>query len=69
MSNERLRSAILNYWSAKVTGLGLTKAAHSEQITTPGGQRLYLLSLLSPSSIAHKLWTAIGSGAKEPVIF
>jgi three-Cys-motif partner protein len=69
MNKRTLRAAILNYWSDQVTSLGLTKAKHSELITGPGNQRLYFLSLLSRDRLAHKLWNAISSAAKRPVMF
>jgi len=68
MNKNTLRSAILNYWSDQVASLGLTKAKHSELIKGPGNQRLYWLCLLSRSPVAHKLWGAISSAAKQPVI-
>jgi hypothetical protein len=63
-----LRSEILSYWSEQVTGLGLTRANHSEQIKAPGNQQLYFLSLLSRAPLAHKLWEAISSATKAPVM-
>jgi three-Cys-motif partner protein len=69
MNKAALRSAVLNYWYDQVAGLGLTKATHSELITGLGNQRLYWLSLFSRSPLAHKLWEAISSGAKQPVMF
>jgi three-Cys-motif partner protein len=68
MNKTALRSAVLNYWSEQVTDLGLTKAKHSELIKGPGNQRQYWLSLLSRSDLAHKLWVAISSAAKQPVM-
>ncbi len=68
MNKSALRSAILNYWSDQVASLGLTKAKHSELIKGPGNQRLYWLCLLSRSPLAHKLWDAISSAAKRPVM-
>lgn len=68
MNKTSLRSAILNYWSDEVTRLGLTKAKHSELIKGPGNQRLYWLCLLSRSPLAHKLWEAISSAARRPVM-
>ena len=68
MNKNALRSAVLNYWSDQVAGLGLTKAKHSELITGAGNQRLYWLSLLSRNPLAHKLWKAISSAAKNPVM-
>jgi hypothetical protein len=68
MNKTALRSAILNYWSDQVAGLGLTKARHSELIKGPGNQRLYWLCLLSRAPLAHKLWHAISSAAKSPVM-
>jgi three-Cys-motif partner protein len=69
MNKTTLRSAILNYWSDQVARLGLTKAKHSELIKGPGNQRLYWLCLLSRDRLAHKLWDAISSAAKRPVMF
>jgi three-Cys-motif partner protein len=68
MNMSALRSAVLNYWSDQVADLGLTKAKHNELIKGPGNQRLYWLSLLSRDPLAHKLWAAISSAAKEPVM-
>ena len=68
MNKNALRSAVLNYWSDQVAGLGLTKAKHSELIKGAGNQRLYWLSLLSRNPLAHKLWKAISSAAKNPVM-
>jgi len=68
MNKTALRSAILNYWSDQVTSLGLTKARHSELIKGPGNQRLYWFCLLSRNRLAHKLWDAISSAAKRPVM-
>jgi three-Cys-motif partner protein len=68
MNKTALRSAILNYWSDQVAGLGLTKSKHSELIKGPGNQRLYWLCLLSRDKLAHKLWNAISSAAKRPVM-
>jgi hypothetical protein len=68
MNKVALRSNVLNYWSDQVARLGLTKAKHSELIRGPGNQRLYWLSLLSRSDLAHKLWSAISSAAKAPVL-
>ena len=50
-------------------GLGLTKAKHSELIKGPGNQRLYWLSLLSRRPLAHKLWDAMSSAAKQSEMF
>jgi len=68
MNKSALRAAVLNYWSDQVASLGLTKARHSELIKGPGNQRLYWLSLLSRNPLAHKLWSAISSAAKRPVM-
>jgi three-Cys-motif partner protein len=68
MNQTTLRSAILNYWSDHVAALGLTKAKHSELIKGPGNQRLYWLCLLSRDRLAHKLWHAVSSAAKRPVM-
>lgn len=68
MNKTALRSAVLNYWSDQVASLGLTKAKHSELIKGPGNQRLYWLCLLSRDRLAHKLWGAISSAAKRPVM-
>jgi three-Cys-motif partner protein len=69
MAKTALRSAVLNYWSDQVANLGLTKAKHSELIKGPGNQRLYWLCLLSRNPLAHKLWGAISSAAKQPDMF
>ena len=68
LSMTALRSQLLSYWSEQVTGLGLTRANHSEQIKSPGNQQLYFLSLLSRAPLAHKLWDAISSATKAPVM-
>jgi three-Cys-motif partner protein len=69
MNKAALRFAVLNYWSDQVARLGLTKAKHTELIKGPGNQRLYWLCLLSRNPLAHKLWDAISSAAKQPVMF
>jgi three-Cys-motif partner protein len=69
MNKTALRSAVLNYWYGQVAGLGLTKAKHSEEIRGPGNQSLYWLSLFSRDDLAHKLWDAISSAAKQPDMF
>jgi three-Cys-motif partner protein len=69
MNKTALRSAVLNYWYGQVAGLGLTKAKHSELIKGTGNQHLYWLSLLSRHPLAHKLWNAISSAAKQPDMF
>ena len=69
MSKTALRSAVLNYWSDQVAALGLTKAKHSEEIRGPGNQRLYWLSLFSGHELAHKLWAAVSSAAKQSELF
>jgi three-Cys-motif partner protein len=69
MSKTALRSAVLNYWYDQVARLGLTKAKHSEEIRGPGNQRLYWLSLFSRDKLAHKLWTAVSSAAKQSEMF
>jgi hypothetical protein len=68
MSKTTLRSAVLNCWSDQVTGLGSTKAKHSEPIKGPANQRLYWLCLRSRDRLTQKLWGAIGSAAKRPVM-
>jgi len=69
MSKTALRSAVLNYWYDQVAGLGLTKAKHSEEIRGPSNQRLYWLSLFSRDKLAHKLWAAVSSAAKQSEMF
>ena len=69
MNKTALRSAVLNYWYDQVAGLGLTKARHSEEIRGPGNQRLYWLSLFSRDKLAHKLWAAVSSAAKQSDLF
>jgi three-Cys-motif partner protein len=69
MNKTALRSAVLNYWYDQVAGLGLTKAKHSEQIRGSGNQRLYWLSLFSRDPLAHKLWGAVSSAAKQSDMF
>lgn len=69
MNKTALRSAVLNYWYDQVAALGLTKAKHSEEIRGPGNQRLYWLSLFSGHKLAHKLWGAVSSAAKQSDMF
>ena len=69
MSKTALRSAVLNYWYDKVAALGLTKAKYREEIRGPGNQRLYWLSLFSRDKLAHKLWAAVSSAAKQSEMF
>jgi three-Cys-motif partner protein len=69
MNKMALRSAVLNYWYGQVAALGLTKAMHSEEIRGPGNQRLYWLSLFSRDKLAHKLWAAVSSAAKQSEMF
>ena len=49
----------------QVAALGLTKAKHSEEIRGPDNQPLYWLSLFSRDKLAHKLWAAVSSAAKQ----
>jgi three-Cys-motif partner protein len=69
MNKAALRSAVLNYWYDQVAALGLTKAKHSEEIWGPDNQPLYWLSLFSRHPLAHKLWTAVSSAAKQSEMF
>ncbi len=66
MNQEALRRGIIQYWSDKVTELGLPRARHCELITADRGQRLYWLILLARSDLAHQLWERISSVAKAP---
>lgn len=66
MNQEALRRGIIQYWSEKVTELGLPRARHCELITGDHGQRLYLLILLARHEFAHHLWEEISSAAKAP---
>jgi len=66
MNQEALRRGIIQYWSNKVTALGLPRARHCELISGDQGQRLYLLILLARHDLAHKLWEQISSAAKAP---
>lgn len=66
MNQEALRRGIIQYWSEKVTELGLPRARHCELITGDHGQRLYLLILLARHEFAHRLWEKISSAAKAP---
>jgi three-Cys-motif partner protein len=52
MNQSSLRAAILQYWSDKVTSLGLPRAEHCELITGPKRQRLYWLILLARHELA-----------------
>jgi len=69
MNKTALRSAVLNYWYDQVAALGLTKAKHSEEIRGPDNQPLYWLILFSGHALAHKLWTAVSSAAKQSEMF
>jgi len=66
MNQEALRRNIIQYWSNKVTELGLPRARHCELITGGHGQRLYLLILLAKHDLARQLWEKISSAAKAP---
>lgn len=66
MNQEALRRGIIQFWSEKVTELGLPRARHCELITGDRGQRLYLLILLAGHELAHELWEKISSAAKAP---
>jgi three-Cys-motif partner protein len=66
MNQVALRRGIIQYWSDKVTELGLPRARHCELITGDHGQRLYWLILLAKHDLAHKLWEKISSVATEP---
>lgn len=61
------RAAILQYWSEKVTALGLPQAKHRELIRGGKGQRLYWLILLSRHQLAHKFWAKVSSAARSPM--
>jgi three-Cys-motif partner protein len=69
MAKKPLRAAIMQYWSDKVTGLGLPQARHKELIRGDQGQRLYWLILLSRHPLAHDLWKKISSAATQPSLF
>ena len=69
MNKTALRSAVLNYWYDQVAGLGLTEAKYREEIRGPGNQRLYWLSLFSRDKLAHRLWGAVSSAAKQSDMF
>lgn len=66
MNQSALRAAILEYWSKKVTKIGLPRAKHCELITGTQRQRLYWLILLAKHKLAHSLWSKISSSAKVP---
>ena len=66
VSKQAFRTAILRYWSDKVSTLGLPQARHCELIRGDQGQRLYWLILLSRHELAHTLWDKISSAAKSP---
>ena len=66
MNQEALRRAIIQYWSDRVTELGLPRARHCELITGDRGQRLYLLILVAKHDFAHQLWERISSAARAP---
>lgn len=65
MNQGALRAAILQYWTEKVSKLGLPRARHCELIKGTQGQRLWLI-LLARHELAHTLWTKISSSAKTP---
>lgn len=66
MNQAAFRAAILEYWTKKVSALGLPRAEHCDLISGPSGQRLYWLMLLSGNKLAHQLWEKISSLAKAP---
>jgi three-Cys-motif partner protein len=66
INQSSLRAAILEFWSHKVTNLGLPRAKHCELITGTQSQRLYWLILLARHQLAHKLWSKISSSARAP---
>jgi three-Cys-motif partner protein len=66
MAKDAFRSAIIKYWSDKVTALGLPHARHWELIRGEQGQRLYWLILLARHPLAHNLWQKISSAATAP---
>ncbi|HEY4114455.1 MAG TPA: three-Cys-motif partner protein TcmP [Rhizomicrobium sp.] len=66
MNKHAFRTTILNYWSDKVTALGLPRAMHCELIRADQGQGLYWLILLSKHNLAHTLWSKISSAARSP---
>jgi three-Cys-motif partner protein len=66
MNQVSLRTAILRYWSEKVSKLGLPRARQCELVTGHVNQRLYWLIFLSPNKFAHGLWTRISSLARAP---
>jgi three-Cys-motif partner protein len=66
MNQSALRAAILEYWSKKVTRLGLPRAKHCELVEGTQKQRLYWLILLARHKLAHNLWSKISSYAKAP---
>lgn len=66
MNKAAFRAAIINYWSEKVTALGLPQAKHWELIRGDQGQRLYWLILLARHDLAHGLWAKVSSAAKSP---
>lgn len=69
MNQNALRAAIIQYWCEKILELNFPQAPHWELITGDHGQRLYWLVLLARDELAHKLWSKITSGAKEPRLF
>lgn len=69
MNKQAFRTAILNYWSGKVTALGLPQARHCELIRGDQRQGLYWLILLSRHDLAHSIWSKISSAAKSPTLF
>jgi three-Cys-motif partner protein len=66
MNQSALRAAIFEYWSKKVTRLGLPRAKHCELVTGAENKRLYWLILLAKHELAHNLWSKISSYAKAP---
>jgi three-Cys-motif partner protein len=66
MNQEALRATLIQYWSDKVTALGLPRERHLELIKGDQGQRLYWLILLARHDLAHDLWKRISSAPKAP---
>jgi three-Cys-motif partner protein len=69
MNQSALRSAMINYWSKQVEGLGLPRAEHLELIKGSNNQRLYWLLLLARHPLAHDLWQKVSSAAKQHTLF
>jgi three-Cys-motif partner protein len=61
-SQQRIRAALLSYWTRKFETLGLSPAAHAELVSgQERNQRLYWLVLVSRHKLAKDFWDKIRS--------